>query len=119
RGVAELVARRLAASLLVRRGRCVDGGCLDVFVLRQRVHLGAMLEQHSSRIDMTEETGEAEGMETVVAERVRERLVLREELAEPVRVSQGSRLQHVQVGVLGEQLVHSSAIAAVHGWEQL
>ena len=66
----ELVARRFVGGLLVRRSRGMDRRRLDVLVTRQQVRVRAVREEHTCRVDVTEEAGEAERVEAVVAERV-------------------------------------------------
>jgi hypothetical protein len=54
-------------------------------------------------------------MEAVLVESVGARLVLGEELAEPVRSPERRGLEDVEVRVLGEQLVDAGPIAAIQG----
>ena len=48
----------------------MDRRRLDVLVTRQQVGVRAVREEHTCRVDVTEEAGEAERVEAVVAERV-------------------------------------------------
>jgi hypothetical protein len=111
----ELVSRRLV--LRLGSGGGMDRCRLDPVVPRQRVHVGASLEQKAGSVDMAEEAGEAEGVKAVRAEGVRAGRILVEELAQSIGAAEGRRLEHVEVGLAREQLVDTVAIAAVEGFE--
>jgi hypothetical protein len=63
----------------------VDRGGLDVLVPRQRIDLGAVLEQHVRRVDVPEEARKPEWVEAVGAEGVLERRIVVHELPDPRR----------------------------------
>ena len=107
----ELVPHRLVLPL--RSGSGVNGRGLDVLVSREGIHVRAAFEQETRRVDMPEEAGEAERVKAVVAECVRTRRVLVEQLAEPVRAADRRRLEDVEARVGGEQLVHRRPVAPV------
>jgi hypothetical protein len=96
----------------------VNGRGLDVLVSREGIHVCAPFEQETRRVDMSEEAGEAERVKAVVAECVRERRILVEQLAQPVRAADRRSLEDVEARVGGEQLIHSRPVASVQRLQQ-
>src|SRR6266511_244801 len=111
------VAGRLVRALRRRGG--VDGGRLDVSVPRERVRVCAAPEQQARRFYMAEEAREAERVEAVVAEGVRARGILVEQLPEPVGPAERGRLEDVELGISGQELVDAVAPSPVESLEQL
>ena len=68
---------------------------------------------------MAEETGEPERVKPVVAERVRARGILVEQLAESFRPAEGGRLEDVERRVGREELIDSVSIARVESLQQV
>src|SRR5262245_24860357 len=66
----------------------MNRGRLDVLVARERVHVGAVLEQEARGIDVAEEARQPKGVEAVVAERLREPRVLLEQFPYAIRPSE-------------------------------
>ena len=97
----------------------MEGTGLNVLVAGERVRVGAAVQEEARGLDVPEETGEPERLETVVAERVRLRRVFVEQLAEAVGSTESRRLEHVQLGIGGEQRGNPIVVSAVQGLEQL
>lgn len=92
---------------------------LDVLVARERVRVGAVLEQDTSGIDVAVEARETERLEPVVPVRVCIVPVVREELSQVVGSPQRGSFENVQLRMLCEQLGDAVAVVAVEGFEQL
>jgi hypothetical protein len=97
----------------------VDRSRLDVLVARKGIGVGSALEQQARGVGVAEEAGQPERVEPVVAERIRERGVVVEQLAQPVRRSGRRRLEHAQLGIRAEDLVGSCSVSAVESFQQL
>ena len=94
----------------------MDRGGLDVLVPRKGVHVRAALQQQPCRVDVSEEAGQPERMEAVVAEGVRPRCIFVEQRLQPLRPPQCRRLEHVEFTAGGEPL-SLVAVAAVDRFE--
>ncbi len=94
----ELVPRVLVAPRRRRRG--MDRGGLDPFVPRPSVDLGTALEQEAGRPDVSEEAGEAERMEAVVAVGVDEGRIALDELAHSPGLPERGCFEHIQLGIV-------------------
>jgi hypothetical protein len=73
----------------------MDRRCLHVLVRRQRVDVGASVEQEPRRLDVPEETREPEGMKAVFAELVRAGGILVEQLLETVGPAESRGLEDI------------------------
>src|SRR5205807_770822 len=104
--------------VLARRGR-MEGGGLNVGVARERVRIRAALHEGPRRLDVTEEAREAQCLEAVVAERVRERRVRVEEPADAVGLPERCGLEDIELRRLRQQLVDTLVLAPVERFEQL
>jgi hypothetical protein len=92
--------------------RAVDGRELQRV---GRVDVRAALEEQPGGVDVAEKACEPQRVEAVVTEGIRERRVLRQQLAEAVGITGRCCLENGQRRVLGEQLLGAGAIAAVQG----
>jgi hypothetical protein len=90
-----------------------------VLVARERVRVGAVLEQHARRLDMAVEARQRERLEAVVPEGVRAPGISVQELTQSLGVPERSCLEHVQLRPPAKQLADAVPISAVEGFEQL
>src|SRR5207244_3973476 len=114
---AQLEAHR--GVLVLAGGGRVEGGRLDMGVARERVRIGAALDEGPGRVDVAEEASEAECLEAVVTECVREGGVLVEEPANAVGLPERRSLEDIELRRLRQQLVDTVVLASIERFEQL
>jgi hypothetical protein len=100
-------------------GRGVDRRRLHVLVRRQRVDIGAALEEQACSINAAEEAGQAKWMEAVVAEGIRAGWILVEQLAQAVGFSERRRFENVELTIAGEELLDLFVVPSVQRLQQV
>ena len=68
---------------------------------------------------MAEETGEPERVKAVVAERVRTRRLVVEQLTQSLDQAEGSRLEDVELGIGGQELLDLFVVPSVQRLQQV
>ena len=72
-----------------------------------------MFDEQPRRVDAAEEAREPERLEAVLGPGVRQGGIVVEQLAQALGPTDGSRLEHVELGLTGEELVDAGLVSLI------